>query len=421
MGRGVGLLKRLWKSTVAFRETFWIALDTLRAHKLRSFLTLLGVILAVMTLVAVMSVIEGLNLWVSEKVANLGAGVFGVDRFGVITSFEAWVKAQKRPPVRPEELEALREGMTLAQRVGAVTFRRADVRFGNEQLEDVLVMGSTPNYVEIRDKTVANGRFINESDEHHRSPVCFAGPDVTKRFFPNTDPIGKTIRVGNHSYTIIGVAKAQGTVFGQSQDNFVMIPLEAFMKSWATPMESLRVFVQPISPELSADAQDEARVILRARRHLKYNDEDNFGIVDAGTFNDLWKDLTGNVFRIAVGLTSIFMVVGGIVIMNIMLASVVERTREIGIRKSLGARRRHIIMQFLAESALLAATGGLIGIAGAFTIATLVKATGFPMQMPLSAVLIALTLSTGVGLFFGIYPAVRASRLDPIEALRSEV
>jgi putative ABC transport system permease protein len=193
------------------------------------------------------------------------------------------------------------------------------------------------------------------------------------------------------------------------------------MKSWATPMESLRVFVQPISPELSADAQDEARVILRARRHLKYNDEDNFGIVDAGTFNDLWKDLTGNVFRIAVGLTSIFMVVGGIVIMNIMLASVVERTREIGIRKSLGARRRHIIMQFLAESALLAATGGLIGIAGAFTIATLVKATGFPMQMPLSAVLIALTLSTGVGLFFGIYPAVRASRLDPIEALRSEV
>jgi putative ABC transport system permease protein len=415
------LLKRIWKSTVAIRETFWIALDTLRAHKLRSFLTLLGVILAVTTLVAVMSVIEGLNLWVSEKVANLGAGVFGVDRFGVITSFEAWVKAQKRPPVRPDELEALREGMTLAQRVGAVTFRRADVRYGNEQLEEVLVMGGTPNYAEIRNITVAMGRFINENDEHHRSPVCFAGPDVTNRFFPNTDPIGKTIRVGNFSYTIIGVAKAQGTVLGQSQDNFVMIPLETFMKSWATPRESLRIFVQPISPEFATDAQDEARVVLRTRRHLKYNDEDNFGIVDAGTFNDLWKDLTGNVFRIAVGLTSIFMVVGGIVIMNIMLASVVERTREIGLRKSLGARRRHIIMQFMAESALLAATGGLMGILGAYTISTLVKATGFPMQMPLSAVLIALTLSTAVGLFFGIYPAVRASRLDPIEALRSEV
>jgi putative ABC transport system permease protein len=415
------LLKRIWKSTVAFRETFWIALDTLRAHKLRSFLTLLGVILAVTTLVAVMSVIEGLNLWVSEKVANLGAGVFGVDRFGVITSFEAWVKAQKRPPIRTPEFEALRDGMTLAQRVGAVTFRRADVRHGNEQLEDVLVMGGTPNYAEIRNVTVASGRFINENDEHHRSPVCFAGPDVTKRFFPNTDPIGKTIRVGNFSYTIIGVSKAQGTVLGQSQDNFVMIPLETFMKSWATPRESLRIFIQPISPELAPDAQDEARVIMRARRHLEYKDDDNFGIVDAGTFNDLWKDLTGNVFRIAVGLTSVFMLVGGIVIMNIMLASVVERTREIGLRKSLGARRRHIIMQFMAESALLAATGGMIGVLGAYTIGALVKATGFPMETPISAVLIALTLSTGVGLFFGIYPAVRASRLDPIEALRSEV
>ena len=229
------MLKRMWHSSVAIRETFGIAFDTLRSHKLRSFLTLLGVILAVTTLVAVISVVEGLNLWVSDKVANLGAGVFGVDRFGVITSFEEFVKAQRRPPIRVEEFEALRDGMEMAQRVGAVTFRRADVRYGNEQLEDVLLMGSTANYVDIRNLTVASGRFINETDETHRSPVCFVGPEVTRRFFPTVDPLGKSIRVGNHAYTIVGVAKAQGTVLGQSQDNFVMIPLGTLMKSWAGP------------------------------------------------------------------------------------------------------------------------------------------------------------------------------------------
>jgi len=415
------LLSRFAQSMVAIRETFWIALDTLRSHKLRSFLTLLGVILAVTTLVAVMSVVEGLNLWVSEKVANLGAGVFGVDRFGVITSFEEFVKAQKRPPIRVEEFEALRDGMEMAQRVGAVTFRRADVRYLNEELEDVLVMGSTANYAEIRNLTVESGRFINETDDSRRSPVCYIGSDVTKRFFPHTDPLGKSLRVGNHTYTIIGVAKSQGTVLGQSQDNFVMIPLGSFMKSWAGPRESLRVFIQSRHPELAPQAQDEARMILRARRHLHYNDEDNFGIVDAGTFTDLWKELTGNIFAIAVWLTAVFMVVGGIVIMNIMLASVVERTREIGIRKSLGARRRHIVMQFLAESAALSATGGLIGVLASVGITALVKTTGFPIETPLRAVVLALVLSTGVGLFFGIYPAVRASRLDPIEALRFEV
>ena len=410
-----------WTAGVALRSTIWLAMDTLRAHKLRSFLTLLGVILAVSTLVGVMSVIEGLNLWVSEKVANLGAGVFGVDRFGVITSFEAWVKAQKRPPVRMEEYEALRDGMEMAQRVGAVTFRRADVRYGNEQMDDVQVMGATPNYADIRSLTVVQGRFLNETDDAHRSPVCFVGPDVTQRFFPGSDPIGKTLRVGPNTYIIIGVAKAQGSVCGQSLDNFVMIPLSAFMKSWANPNESLRVFIQARSPELVLEAQDEARVIMRTRRHLKYNDEDNFGVVDSGTFKGLWEQLTGNLFAIAVWLSSVFMVVGGIVIMNIMLASVVERTREIGIRKSLGAKRRHIIMQFLAESAVLSGTGGLIGVVLAMLISAVVKTTGFPIQTPMSAVVTALALSTAVGLFFGIYPAVRASRLDPIEALRFEV
>jgi putative ABC transport system permease protein len=222
-------------------------------------------------------------------------------------------------------------------------------------------------------------------------------------------------------YTIVGVAKARGTVFGQSQDNFVVIPLGAYLKSWAGPRTSIFILVQALSPELMDASQDEARAMMRARRHLPYHDDDNFGLVAPTSITGLWERLTGNIFAIAVGLTSVFLVVGGIVIMNIMLASVVERTREIGIRKSLGAKRRHIVMQFMVESAVLAALGGLTGISLAVGISALVGSTGFPIQTPLHAVVIALVLSTSVGLFFGIYPAVRASRLDPIEALRFEV
>ena len=415
------MLSRIGQSTVAFRETFWIAMDTLRSHKLRSFLTLLGVILAVTTLVAVMSVVEGLNRYVADKIANLGANVFVVNQTGIITSFEEWVKAQKRPPITVEDYEYLREHLQLAKQVAAADDARADVRYGNETLEDVLLLGGTANFAELRGIELGQGRYITEMDDARRAPVCFVGPDVISRFFPTSDPIGKLLRVGNHVYTVVGVAKARGTVFGQSQDNFVVIPMGAYLKSWMGPRTSIFVLVQARRPDLMEASQDEARAMMRARRHLPYKDDDNFGLVAPTSITGLWERLTGNIFAIAVGLTSVFMVVGGIVIMNIMLASVVERTREIGIRKSLGARRRHIVMQFLAESAALSATGGLLGVLAAVGIAAVVKTTGFPIETPARAVVLALMLSTSVGLFFGIYPAVRASRLDPIEALRFEV
>ncbi|MCL5289081.1 MAG: ABC transporter permease [Acidobacteria bacterium] len=407
---------------VAFQETLWLALDALRVHKLRSFLTLLGVILAVFTLVLVISTVNGMDTYVAEKIANLGAGVFGIDRFGVITSFEEFLKAQKRPPLRNEDFEYLRENMTLADAVGAVAFRRLDVRYGNEVAEDILITGATAAIAQMRNLSATQGRYISESDDEHRSPVCFIGPDLVARFFPNTDPMGKTVRVGSQVYEIIGVGKVQGSVLGQSQDNYVHIPLGTFRKVYFRGNDSVRIFVQAKNTEIMDAARDEARSILRARRHLGYNDPDNFAIVGSETFTDLWEELSGNIFRIAVGLTSVFMVVGGIVIMNIMLASVTERTREIGIRKSLGARRRHIVMQFLVESAIMAAVGGAVGIFVAAGLGMLVTATtGFPILTPVWAVLVALTLSTSVGLFFGIYPAVRAARLDPIEALRAEV
>ena len=403
------------------KEPALIALETLRAHKMRSFLMLLGIILSVSTLILVVSLIGGVNTYIADRVANLGSNVFIVNRFPVITNAEDFLKAQRRNKlVQWDDYEALRGGLKLAKQVGAQTGKRGKVKGPRESIELVLIMGVTANTSEMDVIEPQLGRYITDADDEHRSMVAFIGNDIAQRLFPGLDPIGREISVEGRDYEIIGTAKPLGTVFGQSRDNFVYVPLQTFLKVNGTN-RSLTINVQCRGADWMEQTKDEARALMRARRHLTPGQEDTFGIIGSDTIMDLWKSLTGTLAASMVGIVSVFLVIGGVVIMNVMLASVTERTREIGVRKSLGARRRDILMQFLVESSVMAAMGGAAGVVIAYSLSLLVRATtSVPMAMPIVAVFVALAVSTAVGLFFGIYPARKAARLDPIEALRFE-
>jgi putative ABC transport system permease protein len=410
-----------------FSASFWeatrIALDSLRKNKLRSFLTLLGIILATTTLIAVTALIHGMNLYIAEKVSNMGADGFRVVRmawFGPWDPKKFFEMDKRNPQLRPDEYDFLREKARLVRDLGMMAQRRGRVKVKNDTMEDVNLQGVTDNIPAINNVQVAMGRSITYEEVRRRAPVAFIGNDVHTKFFEGKDPIGKTIAIEGIPYEVVGVAKTLGSVFGNSMDNFVMIPIESYFKSYGN-RKGLAIVAKALDQTKLAEAQDEVRVLLRSYRHLGPGQDDNFSIFASETIVSLWERLTAAIAGMAVGIVSVFMVVGGIVIMNIMLAVVSERTHEIGIRKSLGARRRDILNQYLVESATLSATGGLAGVIVAWCVATIVRSTtSVPMALPYTSVVIGVGLSATVGLFFGIYPARRASKLDPIEALRVE-
>jgi putative ABC transport system permease protein len=294
------------------------------------------------------------------------------------------------------------------------------VKYKTESIEDIDVRGVTANMGAIDTEEPAIGRYITDADDLHRANVTMIGADVAKRFFAGVDPLGKTIYIDGEAYEVVGVAKEMGSAFGQSQDSFVYIPIQTWRKVYGSNV-TMNINIKALSADLMQPAQDEARMLLRARRHLAPKQDDNFGVVEPSAIMDLYNSVTGGLASASVGIVAIFLVIGGIVVMNIMLASVTERTREIGVRKSLGATRRDILLQFLIESGVMATIGGVLGVMLAAVIAFgMEHLTPFPMDLPIRWVIIGVVVAAAVGVFFGVYPAYKASKLNPIEALRVE-
>ena len=404
-------------------ESARVAFDSLRGSKLRSFLTLLGIILATSTLIAVMSIIHGMDVYIAETISDMGADGFRVVRMAFLGDFDPKKFAEylkKNPQLTAEEFEYLKSHLTFCREFGMTADRTGKAAYRGESHDSIDVQGGTSNYGIITNTQVAAGRFFTDADDHRKIPVAFLGWDLKDQFFANVDPVGKSITVDGHVYEIVGVGKAKGSVFGQSQDNYVILPMGTYLKTYGG-RQGIEYMALARERGVLAQAQDEMRVLLRSYRHLAPKKDDTFAILTSDALVGAWDQLTGTIAATAVAVVSVFMVVGGVVIMNIMLAVVSERTREIGIRKAVGARRVDILSQFVIESGLLSAMGGLIGVMIAWTLATLVRnLTSIPMSMPLNAVLLGVGLSTAVGVFFGVYPARQAAKLDPIEALRAE-
>jgi putative ABC transport system permease protein len=413
--------KRITKINVY--ESVAMAMSSLWSSKLRTFLTLLGIIIGVLTIIAVVSIIQGLNNYVYSKMAFYGANDFSITKFSIgIRSIQEFREQLKRKNILLEDMKLLRRRCQSCELIGASSATTRTVKFGPQSLKDVGIRGITHvdhligNVLELE-----RGRHLLKEDEDHSRSVCVIGADVFEKLFPYTDPVGQRIKVGQQNFLVVGLGKAKGKILGMTQDNYINIPITTFQKIYGS-RRSIDINIHTSSQEQLENAQEEVRTILRAKRHLTFNKPDDFAFRTSDTFIQIYKTATSGIYFAMIAIASIALIVGGIVVMNIMLVAVTERTKEIGIRMAVGARRTDILFQFLVEAAVISTVGGMIGILLGFLIARIVTlATSMPSSVDPYSIIVAICVSTSVGIFFGLYPASKASKLDPIESLRSEL
>jgi putative ABC transport system permease protein len=405
-------------------EAIRIALQSLWANKLRSALTLLGVVIGVAAVIAVVTFVSGINGYVAEKVLNLGADVFVVFKVSpAVTNVDRFLEGEKRKNLTMEDYQAVVESCAHCLYAGAALRNSTGhIRYAEQAINDTTVQGITPEMSPIYDLDLSAGRALNQTDVNNKSSVAVVGTDIVDNLMPGLDPLGREIRLDGWNYQVIGVGKKKGKALGQSLDNYIMIPITQYLKQYGVH-KSITISGKALNagPALS-EAMDEARVALRARRHDRPGAEDSFDLETNASLLGIWSSFSGTFFVAMIGIAAIALVVGGIVIMNIMLVSVTERTREIGIRKALGARRDDVLLQFMIEAVTLALVGGALGVFFGITFAkTITYLIGMPSSIKLWAVAAGIIVSASVGVFFGVYPAKRAARLDPITALRFEL